>query len=189
MKAKTKYLAVWIALLVPFSMFLLVTVDYAVQGANYGPGVLTVSAFFTLMFGLPAFYFFVKWRVERTAEDKLEKVAELLRSYGRITIEDAAKRLGYGEVETESLILAALSHNLVTGFVDPNTHQFYYGIPTPTYQAVVAPPTVVQVPIEAPQPTPLPRSETRFCRECGARVEWLQDQGRWHCPKCGNYQT
>lgn len=189
MKRKTKYLILGLVFLIPFLFFLMATIAYATDLNRWGVAVFSFALVLTILLGAPAFAFFARRRREVQRERKGGNMVALLKSYGRVSLRELAKRMDQPEAEVEFTLMEAIAGGEVTGFIDPDTRTFYYGTSAPEYQPVVTETKVVEVPIRVPAPPDRPKDEVRYCRECGQRVEWVAEEGRWHCPNCGNYQA
>ncbi|MFQ5918605.1 MAG: PCI domain-containing protein [Thermoplasmata archaeon] len=172
--------------LLPFFGFFLIGLAVLAPSGDFG--LLAFTAVFTGILGLPFLYSLARYRTEARKEKEVQNLVALLKSYGRVSLRDLSRRMGKGEAEMELAVMGALSDGALRGFIDPDTRIFYYGAPAPEYEPAVTETRVVEVPLRRsalPEPPP---DEVRYCRECGERVEWVVEEGRWHCPSCGNYQ-
>ncbi len=188
MKRRQKYKVLTAILLPVFIFFALMAIVSVGLVDVYGPAVVIGFGFLALFPGIPTFYFMARWRQSVREERELENLANLMKSYGRVSLVDLAKRMGKDEADVELLVMTALGDGYMKGFVDPDTRIFYYGSDAPDYRPVVVESKTVEVPLRVQSVTAEPKDEVRFCRECGQRVEWVTEEGRWHCPSCGNYQ-
>ncbi|MFQ6013325.1 MAG: PCI domain-containing protein [Thermoplasmata archaeon] len=185
MRKKTRYL-VLSAILLPFFGFFLIGLALFVAAGDLG--LVAFLTIFTVLLGLPFFYFLSRYRREAGREKEVQNLVALLKSYGRVSLHALAERMGKGEAEMELAVVEALADGSLRGFIDPDTRIFYYGTSAPEYEPAVTETRVVEVPLRRPALPERPPDEIRYCRECGRQVEWVVEEGRWHCPSCGNYQ-
>lgn len=154
----------------------------------YGPAVIAGFGVLALFPAIPTFYFMTRWRQSVREHGEARELANLLKSYGRVSLTDLAKRTGKNEADVEIAVMTAIGEGHITGFVDPDTRIFYYGAEAPEYRPVVVESKTIEVPLRVPSVAREPKDEVRYCRECGHRVEWVTQEGRWRCPSCGNHQ-
>ncbi|MFQ6013326.1 MAG: hypothetical protein ACE5LS_06755 [Thermoplasmata archaeon] len=189
MKRTRKNLLLILAFGLPFGLFLLLTLAAATAVDRFGIGFPLALAGPTVLFGVPTFYFLLRRRQVVREERAAQRLVAVVRSYGQVSLRDLAKRMGKTEAEMELTLMEATAEGYLEGFIDPDTRVFYYGAQAPHYEPVLTETKTVEVPIRVPTPPEEPKGEVRFCRECGRRVEWVTEEGRWHCPNCGNYQA
>lgn len=99
-------------------------------------------------------------------ESDLEKLAGYLKSYRRIRIHDIARKLGKTEYETEDLIAQCVKQDLVKGYIDRSTGEFF------TYESLFE---EVKKPNNCPScgaliDTRLLMGETAVCKYCGNKL-------------------
>ncbi|MFQ5918606.1 MAG: PCI domain-containing protein [Thermoplasmata archaeon] len=188
MKRTTKNLLLILAFGLPFGLFLLTTLAAITAIDRFGIGFPLALAGPTVVFAVPTFYFLSRRRLILRKERAAQTLVAVVKSYGQITLGDLAERMGKTEGEMELTLMEAVADGYLQGFIDPDARTFYYGRQAPEYEPVVAKTKKVEVPIREPTPPPDPSGEVRFCRECGHRVEWIAQEGRWRCPSCGNVQ-
>ena len=139
----------------------------------------------------------IDWKA--SAHDKvLQTVGAILRSVREIGIQDVAGKVGKTPAETEVLISESIAAGYVQGYVDPREGKF-----VATAWGAFAPGQMPQIVIQAPAtpqaaypPSYAPSAaappsgtpESRFCRDCGSRIEKIPGQTYWQCPHCGNIQ-
>ena len=197
MKRKSLYLIFGILLLLGGLFGILLTVVAALD-PQFGAGIAIAFGICSGAFlapGVLLFYFY--WRA--SAKDKvLQTIGAILRSVREIGIQDVAGKVGKTPAETEVLISESIAAGYVQGFVDPREGKF-----VATAWGAFAPGQVPQIVIQAPAmpqaayPPPFGPSaaappsgtpESRFCRDCGSRIEKTPGQTYWQCPHCGNIQ-
>lgn len=144
----TWYKWIGIILLLIGSFFLIVVIYGAFSTWN----LPIVSAAFTicvLPFLLPGIfltYYGIKYLNE---EAELVNLANLLKMYGKISIDDVATNIGKTPEDAEISIKKCIEMNLVDGYLDYDTREFI----TRTYRESMYQPQIIQQPI---QPTYLP---------------------------------
>jgi len=197
MKRKSLYLVFGILLLLGGLVGVLFTVVSAVA-PELGTGIAIFFGICSAVFLAPAvLLFYLYWRA--SAHDKvLQTVGAVLRSVREISVQDVATRVGKTPAEAEVLISQSIAEGYAQGFVDPREGKF-----VATAWGGFAPGQVPQIVIQAPAipqaayPPPYGPSaaappsgppESRFCRECGSRIEKVPGQTYWQCPHCGNIQ-
>ncbi|UCE73256.1 MAG: hypothetical protein JSV56_09500 [Methanomassiliicoccales archaeon] len=81
---------------------------------------------FCTAFGLiPGIILFIwGWKLAKE-KSELTKLAAYLRSYRRIKVSDVARAMEKNEYETEQLILQCVEKNLINGYFDRNTREFF----------------------------------------------------------------
>ena len=198
MKRKSLYLVFAILLLLGGILGILLTVVSAVS-PELGAGIAIFFGVCTAALFAPAailFYFY--WKAN--ARDKvLETVGAILRSVREISVQDVAAKIGKTPAETEVLISQSVAAGHAQGLVDPREGKFIataWGGFAPGHapQIVIQAPTMPQAPYPPPYgPGPAAAApsgppESRFCRECGSRIEKVPGQTYWQCPHCGNIQ-
>ncbi|TLZ55807.1 MAG: hypothetical protein E6K17_04975 [Methanobacteriota archaeon] len=197
MKRKSLYLVFGILLLLGGLFGLLLTVVAAVD-PQFGAGIALAFGICSGALLVPAvllFYFY--WRA--SSKDKvLQTVGAILRSVREIGIQDVAGKVGKTPAETEVLISESIAAGYVQGYVDPREGKFVataWGgfAPVQVPQIVIQAPAMPQAaypppyaPSAAAPPSGTP--ESRFCRDCGSRIEKIPGQTYWQCPHCGNIQ-
>lgn len=189
MKRTTKNLLLILAFGLPFGLFLLTTLAAFTAIDRFGLGFPLALAGPTVVFAVPTFYFLSRRRHELRKEKTAQTLVAVVKTRGQISLSDLAERMGKPEGEVELMLIEAVADGYLRGFIDPDARIFFYGRQAPEYEPVVAETNRVEVPIRGPTPPPDPSGEVRFCRECGHRVEWMAQEGRWRCPNCGNVQS
>jgi hypothetical protein len=197
MKRKSLYLIFGILLLLAGLFGVLLTIASAVT-PDLGTGIAIFFGVCSAGFLAPAvLLFYLYWRA--SAHDKvLQTVGAVLRSVREISVQDVAKRVGKTPAEAELLISQSIAEGYAQGFVDPREGKFVataWGgfAPGQVPQIVIQAPAIPQAmyppsygPSAAAPPSGPP--ESRFCRECGSRIEKVPGQTYWQCPHCGNIQ-
>ncbi len=195
MKKNVLYLVFGILLLLGGMLFVMATAAFLVDPAYGGVGIAAASGACSAVLLAPAaILLFLYWRA--SAHDKvLQTVGAILRSVREIGVQDVASKLKKTPAEAEVLVSEAVAAGYAQGFVDPREGKF-----VATAWGAFAPGQVPQIIIQAPAipqpmyPAPVggaPPSgppESRFCRECGSRIEKVPGQTFWQCPHCGNIQ-
>jgi len=197
MKKSVLFIVFGILLLLGGLLFLATTLVFVTDPSYGGAGVAAFSGVCTAALIVPAaILLYLYWRA--SAEDKiLQTVGAILRSVREIGILDLAAKLRKTPAETEVLVSKTVAAGYAQGILDPREGKF-----VATAWGTLAPGQMPQIIIQAPpmpQPyyPPAPRfgappatgpPETRFCRECGSRIEKVPGQEYWKCPHCGNVQ-
>ncbi len=198
MKRSVLYLVFGILMILGGLLFLAATVVFFLSPGNYGGlGVAATSAVCTGVLIVPAaILLYLYWR--STAEDKvLQTVGAILRSVREIYIQDLAAKLKRTPADTEVLVSKTVAAGYAQGVLDPREGKF-----TATAWGTLAPGQMPQIIIQAPAmpqaayppppafgaPPATGSPESRFCRECGSRIEKVPGQEYWKCPHCGNVQ-
>jgi hypothetical protein len=197
MKRKSLYLTFGILLLLGGLFGVLLTIASAVT-PDLGTGIAIFFGVCSAGFLAPAvLLFYLYWRA--SAHDKvLQTVGAVLRSVREISVQDVARRVGKTPADAELLISQSIAEGYAQGFVDPREGKFVataWGgfAPGQVPQIVIQAPAIPQAvypppyaPFAAAPPSGSP--ESRFCRECGSRIEKVPGQTYWQCPHCGNIQ-
>src|SRR5436190_238295 len=197
MKRKSLYLIFGILLLLCGLAGVLFTIVSAVA-PELGTGIAIFFGICSGVFLAPAIVlFYLYWRA--SAQDKvLQTVGAVLRSVREISVQDVASRVGKTPAEAEVLISQSIAEGYAQGFVDPREGKFVataWGgfAPGQVPQIVIQAPAIPQTaypppygPAAGAPPTGTP--ESRFCRDCGIRIEKTPGQTYWQCPHCGNIQ-
>lgn len=199
MRKSVLFIVFGILLLLGGLLFLAATIVFMTD-PSYGAstGVAAFSGVCTAVLIVPAaLLLYLYWRA--SAEDKvLQTVGAILRSVREIRILDLAAKLKKTPAEAEVLVSKTVAAGYVQGILDPREGKF-----VATAWGTLAPGQMPQIIIQAP---PMPQAyypptgpafgappatgppESRFCRECGSRIEKAPGQGYWKCPHCGNVQ-
>src|SRR2546426_8677871 len=197
MKRKSLYLVLGILLLLGGLVGVLFTVASAVA-PQLGTGIAIFFGVCSGVFLAPAvLLFYLYWKA--SAHDKvLQTVGAILRSVREIGVQDIASRVGKTPAEAEVLISQSIAEGYAQGFMDPREGKFVataWGgfAPGQVPQIVIQAPAIPQVayppPYGAGAPIPLSGPpESRFCRECGSRIEKHPGQAYCQCSHCGNIQ-
>ena len=119
----------------------------------------------TVVFLLPGIAIFSWGYKLGKKESELEKLAGYLKSYRRIKTSDVARKLGKTEYETEQLIIKCIEQNLIRGYFDRSSGEFF------TYESMFE---EVQRPDKCPNCgasmyTRVLSGESAVCNYCGAR--------------------
>ena len=200
MKKNVLFLVFGILLLLGGLLFVTATVVFLTDPSYGGVGIAAASGACSGVLVVPAaILLFLYWRA--SAQDKvLQTVGAILRSVREIGVQDVAAKLKKTPAEAEVLISQTVAAGYAQGFLDPREGKF-----VATAWGAFAPGQVPQIIIQAPA---IPQSayppaygapayggappsgppESRFCRECGSRIEKVPGQAFWQCPHCGNIQ-
>jgi hypothetical protein len=197
MKKNVLFLVFGILLLLGGLLFVMTTVVFALDPSYGGVGIAAASGACSGVLIIPAaILLYLYWRA--SAQDKvLQTVGAILRSVREIGVQDVAAKLKKTPAETEVLISQTVAAGYAQGFLEPREGKF-----VATAWGAFAPGQVPQIIIQAPSipqpayPPPAAYSpaaptgppESRFCRECGSRIERVPGQEYWKCPHCGNVQ-
>ena len=193
---KGTYLIFGILVLAAGLFFVLLTVVAATVPALGAPAAAVMGACSAIFLVPAAILLYLYWRA--SAQDKvLQTVGAILRSVREIGVQDVAAKLKKTPAEAEVLISQTVAAGYAQGFLDPREGKF-----VATAWGAFAPGQVPQIIIQAPsipQPAypppaayapaaPTGPPESRFCRDCGSRIERVPGQEYWKCPHCGNVQ-
>jgi len=198
-RRSTKYLILWILLLVPTAFSVLALVASLIYNVDSSTRSLFAAVWGVCigLTGLPTALFVLLWLREHRRNVKLETIGAVLRAYGSIPLADVAKRLGKSEHEVEDLATAAITGGFAQGFIDHRSRAFHntgFGIlerPPAPDEALAAKPKIERLdPLRGAFDTivPVPIGTARFCRSCGSRAYPIEGTERWRCWSCGHEQ-
>ncbi len=197
MKKNVLFLVFGILLFLGGLVFLMGTIVFALDPAYGGVGIAAASGACAGVLIVPAaILLYLYWRA--SAQDKvLQTVGAILRTVREIRVQDLAAKLKKTPADAEVLISQTVAAGYAQGILDPREGKF-----VATAWGTLAPGQMPQIIIQAPAmpqamypPAPAYASapptgppESRFCRECGSRIERVPGQEYWKCPHCGNVQ-
>ncbi|HOP28774.1 MAG TPA: PCI domain-containing protein [Spirochaetota bacterium] len=148
-------------LMLLISIFGFIT-DYSM---NKPEGVATAVIFmgFSICLIIPAVALFRSGQKHTQREERLKQLVSLIKAYRRISIAEISRNLGIGEMDARELVNTAISLDMIKGYMDRNTDEFF---------------------IDGSE------SEVRTlhtCPNCGARVEQILHKGETgKCSACGS---
>lgn len=148
-------------LMLLISIFGFIT-DYSM---NKSEGVAAAIMFmgFALCLIIPGVALFRSGQRHTMHEERLKQLASLIKAYRRISIADISRNLGIGEMDARELVNTAISLDMIRGYMDRNTDEFFMeGADSET-------------------------KKLHVCPNCGARIEQLLHEGETgKCGACGS---
>lgn len=132
---------------------------------NKPEGVATAIIFmgFALCFIIPGAALFRSGQRHTQYEGRLKQLASLIRTYRRISIAEISRNLGISEMEARELVNTAISLEMINGYMDRNTDEFF------TEGSVSKAKTL------------------HVCPNCGAQIEQVLHEGETgKCGVCGS---
>jgi len=148
-------------LMLLISIFGFIT-DYSM---NKPEGVATAVLFmgFALCLIIPGVALFRSGQRHTKYEERLKQLASLIKAYRRISIADISRNLGIGEMEARELVNTAISLDMIKGYMDRNTDEFFMEGVDSAVKAL------------------------HSCPNCGARIEQVLHKGETgKCSACGS---
>jgi hypothetical protein len=81
--------------------------------------------FFSLIFNVPGILLLINARRIHKVEVEVQRIAELIMVYRRISIDALSSKTGFTPAKIEGYIGEALAHKLISGKIDRTTNEFY----------------------------------------------------------------
>lgn len=136
--------------------------DYSM---NKPEGVAAAIMFmgFSLCLLIPGVILFRSGQRHTQYEERLKQLTALIKTYRRISIADISRNLGIPEINARELVNTAVSLNMIKGFMDRNTDEFF----TDSSSAE--------------------SKKMHICPNCGAQIEQVLHEGETgKCSVCGS---
>ncbi len=112
---------------------------------------------------IPGIRLYRSGRKQSAYEKKLEQLASLVKAYRRIGISEISRNLGTSDTETRELVNTAISLDIIKGYMDRNTDEFFTEDSTAELKTV------------------------HICPNCGAKIEQILHEGETaKCSSCGS---
>jgi DNA-directed RNA polymerase subunit RPC12/RpoP len=148
-------------LLLLISIFGFIT-DYSMNKAE---GVATAIIFMGLALCLiiPGAALFRSGQRHTQYEERLKQLTSLIKTYRRISVTEISRNLGIGEMDARELLNRAISLDMIKGYMDRNTDEFF---------------------IEGKSSK---TKKIHTCPNCGAQIEQILHEGETgKCSACGS---
>lgn len=118
-----------LVLLIPGTLLLIIAIFglFSEMEKNNRQGIYTAYGVmaFTLVMLIPGILLYRSGQKQTKQENKVRQLATILSTYRRLGLTDLAKKMGLTETEAESLLTLAIDQQIISGYIDRTTGEFF----------------------------------------------------------------